>query len=332
MKLYLPFILSLVIISGCDNSQDALNLLSEEISIEYHFCPVEDCESIFISSIHEAKISVFCALYDLDSDDLINELSRKSKIAEVRIVIDAGNYQKQIKGNGIKLGGKGTKMHNKFCVIDGEKVITGSTNPTNNGFYKNNNNILIVKSLHLAENFNYEFKELWEGIYSGGGLVKNRILNTNLGIIENYFCPEDCSETENGGVYRVIDLIRGAKNSINVASFSFTHEELADELVKSDIRGLNVSILTESRQRNGLGGQYTRLRDFGLNIKVDGNKHNMHHKFIIIDGSIVILGSPNFTLSGNNRNDENMLIIFNEDIAREYEKEYIKMFSLGKQI
>jgi len=41
---------------------------------------------------------------------------------------------------------------------------------------------------------------------------------------------------------------------------------------------------------------------------------------------LVITGSPNFTLSWNNRNDENMLIIFNEDLALKYGKEFDGLF------
>ena len=107
---------------------------------------------------------------------------------------------------------------------------------------------------------------------------------------------------------------------------------MGDELIKADIKGLDVKVLVERRQRNVGGSQYLRLRDFGLNIRVDGNKYNMHHKFIIIDDKIVITGSPNFTLSGNNRNDENMLIIFDDDLAFVYVKEFDGLFEKGEVV
>ena len=117
-----------------------------------------------------------------------------------------------------------------------------------------------------------------------------------------------------------------------MASFSFTHEELADELVKADIKGLDVSVLVENRQRNVINSQYERLKDFGLNIKVDGNKNTMHHKFIVIDDEIVITGSPNFSWSGFNKNDENMLIIYDKELALEYRGEFDSLFEGGEVV
>ena len=78
-----------------------------------------------------------------------------------------------------------------------------------------------------------------------------------------------------------------------------------------------------------MGSQYKRVKDFGLNIVLDGNKYNMHHKFMVIDGKIVETGSPNFTLSGFNKNDENMLIIHDEGIATKFRDEFDTIFDLS---
>ena len=129
-----------------------------------------------------------------------------------------------------------------------------------------------------------------------------------------------------------MDLDREADKAVQVAIFSFTHEEIGDELVKADIRGINVSVLIERKQRNVQKSQYTRLKDFGLNILVDGNKYNMHHKFIIIDNKIVITGSPNYSYSGFNRNDENMVIIHNKNLARDFRREFDRLFDEGEVV
>jgi phosphatidylserine/phosphatidylglycerophosphate/cardiolipin synthase-like enzyme len=48
----------------------------------------------------------------------------------------------------------------------------------------------------------------------------------------------------------------------------------------------------------------------------------MHHKVFVIDGKIVALGSYNFSQSAETRNDENLLIVYNEDIAQQYLEEF----------
>ncbi len=328
--------LLIILINGCDNNLTGNiareNINENNVKLSAYFCPKHDCEAAIIGSINNAKKSVNCAFYDLDLKDLIRAITKKSSSADVKVIIDTENYDGQIKGDGIKIAKTNAKMHNKFCVIDNNLVLTGSTNPTNNGVNKNNNNLVIINSDYIAENYEDEFNELWNGIYSSGNNVKYNKIHTPIGQIENYFCPEDCALENNGGLYRVIELIRNAESSVKVASFSFTNEEVADELLKADIKGINVSVLMEARQRNVQNSQYTRLKGFGLNIKIDGNKNNMHNKFIVIDGKIVVTGSPNFSFSGFNRNDENMLIIFNEQLALGFAREFDKLFGEGKLV
>ena len=327
----------LLFLGGCDNAltgniANSDELYENNIKTQIYFCPKHDCEAAIIENINNAEKSAHCAFYDLDLKDLIDAIAKKSNSADVKVIIDAENYDGQIKGNGIKIAKTNAKMHNKFCVIDDNLVLTGSTNPTNNDAHKNNNNLVIMNSEYIAENYEDEFNELWNGIYSGGNNIKYNKIHTPIGQIENYFCPEDCALENNGGLYRIIGLIRNAESSVKIASFSFTHEEMADELLKADIEGINVSVLMERRQRNVQNSQYARLKDFGLNIKIDGNKNNMHHKFIVIDNKIVITGSPNFSFSGFNRNDENMLIIFNEQLALGFAGEFDRLFEEGEVV
>ena len=328
--------LLIILINGCDNNATGSfvneNINEDNVKINAYFCPQNNCESAMINEVNNAQKSVYCALYDLDLKDLISAIAKKSNSADVKIIIDTENYDGQIKGDGIKIAKTNAKMHNKFCIIDADTIITGSTNPTNNDANKNNNNLVIIASKYIAENYEDEFEELWNGIYSSGNKVKYNKINTPIGQIENYFCPEDCALENNGGLYRIIELIRNAESSVKIASFSFTREELADELLKADIKGINIAILTEARQRNVQNSQYSRLKDFGLNIRIDGNKNNMHHKFIVIDDRIVVTGSPNFSFSGFNRNDENMLIIFNEELALGFTREFDRMFTEGETI
>ena len=325
-------ILGMVFLNGC--VPKITGKIVEEIPKEtakmpqIYFCPKEDCSKVFTAYINSANYSVHCAFYDIDLKNIISSLAKKSKTADVKLVIDSSNYEQQIKGDGVRLDNDEQLMHNKFCVIDNNAVITGSFNPTDNDNNYNNNNIAVFYSNTLAKNYDDEFDELWNGRFGEGNKVKYPILYINDIKIENYFCPEDCSLelsssiSKDSGLYKIIDLIKNSKESVRVASFTFTHEAIADELIKADSRGINVTILTENRQRNVKGSQYQRVKSFGLNIKLDGNKYTMHHKFIIIDDKIIITGSPNFTLGGFNKNDENLLIIHDKKIANEFLKEF----------
>ena len=56
----------------------------------------------------------------------------------------------------------------------------------------------------------------------------------------------------------------------------------------------------------------------------------MHHKVIIIDDSTVILGSYNFTASADERNDENLLIIHDPEVAALFVEEFGRVYEQAR--
>ena len=139
-KALLAIIVSLVLLGCTIPSQEVI--VEAGKPIEVYFCPRDNCESKVVSLVDEAKLSIYCAFFDLDLEKLINALDRKSRSIDVRLVLDSDNYFKQTKGIPFVLDDKNQLSHNKFCVIDGNIVLTGSFNPTDNGNELNNNNIL----------------------------------------------------------------------------------------------------------------------------------------------------------------------------------------------
>ncbi len=312
-------ITAIIFLGGCANiTGKAANQIPKETAQEpeAYFCPREDCSKIFENSIKSANSSVYCAFYDMNLKNIISSLAKKSKIIDVRLVMDSSNYKEQIKGDGVKLDDNGQLMHNKFCAIDNKIVITGSFNPTDNDNYNNNNNIVVIYSNILAGNYIDEFNELWGGKFGEGSNVEYPVFYVNNIKMENYFCPDDnCAS-------RVIDLIKNAESSIYFMSFSFTNEEIADALIMNGKGNLDVRGIFDSSQSSSKFSQFKRLQEFGINVKKDSNKYKMHHKVFIIDNQTVATGSFNPTLSGDIKNDENLLIIHDKKIANEFLEEF----------
>ena len=65
--------------------------------------------------------------------------------------------------------------------------------------------------------------------------------------------------------------------------------------------------------------QYEKLKEIA---QWDNGKGKMHHKVFIIDEKVVITGSMNPSKSGNENNDENVIIIEDEKIAKKYVDEF----------
>jgi len=62
-------------------------------------------------------------------------------------------------------------------------------------------------------------------------------------------------------------------------------------------------------------------------VRLDGLEGQMHHKVILVDGRMVVMGSYNFTNSAERYNEENLLIIHNEALAKIYEDEFERIYA-----
>ena len=206
-------------------------------------------------------------------------------------------------------------MHNKFCIVDGVKISSGSMNPTNNGAFKNNNNLLLIESSVLAKNYEAEFAEMWNGTFKKGDNVLTPVVEVSGIKIENYFCPEDnCAS-------HVKEVLKSAKESIHFMTFSFTDDSIANILLMKNLEGLDVKGVMEARQVSKYS-VYELLSYQEVDVIKDSNKANMHHKVFIVDSSIVITGSYNPSNNGNKGNDENVLVIYSEEIGSLFEEEF----------
>jgi phosphatidylserine/phosphatidylglycerophosphate/cardiolipin synthase-like enzyme len=298
-------------------------IIPNEIGAEpiIYFCPRDNCSQALFEFISSANESIHCALFDLDLDNIIKLLQDKSKQIDVKLVIDNDYYEELKENKFIKKDTSSQFTHNKFCIIDNKKISTGSFNPTNRGAYFNNNNLIIIDSQYLAQNYEDEFKELWNHTFGKGKIVKRPIISYNNKRIENYFCPEDkCSKN-------IINEVKKATQSIHFMTFSFTHTAIGTELVLKLKQGVEINGIFENR---GSGSKYSRfnlLRYQGANIIKDKNPYVMHHKVFIIDNKTVITGSFNPSKNADTRNDENILIIEDENIAKRYIEEFSLLFS-----
>jgi phosphatidylserine/phosphatidylglycerophosphate/cardiolipin synthase-like enzyme len=137
-------------------------------------------------------------------------------------------------------------MHNKIIVIDNRTVWTGSMNPTLNGAYYNNDNVIVINSTELACNYKTEFFEMWNGSFSKGSPANTPypISYVNGTKIECYFAPEDGVEDQ------IVDELKNANNSVYFATFTFTSKPIAETLIDLHNQGVKVKGIYEKRQNS----------------------------------------------------------------------------------
>jgi phosphatidylserine/phosphatidylglycerophosphate/cardiolipin synthase-like enzyme len=232
-------------------------------------------------------------------------------------------------------GGFSYIMHNKFFVIDGHKVWTGSTNisDTELGGEYNSDVAVMLSSYKLAEIYRGEFEEM----YAGGLFHKRKSDNTLHAIdarhftdgtlVKSYFSPTDHARAN-----AVVPLIDAATATLDIAMFFFTSQEISSAVLAARTRGVAVRVVLDA---GGAGNAYTKHHDLcaaGIAVKTENWGGKSHSKWAVADAGIpgaaaVIFGSMNWTGAGDTDNDENTLYVKNDGFAAAFHAEFERQWS-----
>jgi len=377
-------------------------------------------ENKLVELIASAKSSIDVAIYSLKSWNVVNALVNAAKIIgaqNIRIVTEgevyndksSKEYYSKLKEAGIKIvldsskASETTLMHNKFVVIDDKKVLTGSYNFNYSSAMNDNNNIVIIESVKVAEQFKKEFNEMFVSKKFGVEKTDNtlhsfaissnsssNLININKASIEELTTLPSIGTTTaknivdyrnaNGSFIKIDDIknVKGigsttfdkiknlitvndgnekdgsteieiyfspsdnclynlrkelnkAKSEIVFCVFAFTDQNIASDLISAKNRGVSIAGVFDSIQTENSYSKFETLKNAGLNvIKSVNSKGIMHNKFAVIDKSVVITGSFNWTNTANSSNDENLIIIHSPELAQKYYAEYQKIVAASK--
>jgi phosphatidylserine/phosphatidylglycerophosphate/cardiolipin synthase-like enzyme len=130
--------------------------------------------------------------------------------------------------------------------------------------------------------------------------------------IEVYFSPRD------GATGAIVREIGQARSEIRVQAYSFTSAPIAEALLEAHRRGIRVEVILDKSQRTQKYSSSTFLTNAHIPTYIDAEHAIAHNKIIIIDRSVVITGSFNFTKAAEEKNAENLLVIRSKELAKSY--------------
>ena len=308
--------------------------------------------------IDSARESIDLALYSF-SGSVGNAIgtrliAAKNRGVRVRVIADSASSQSsppftRLAANGIPtivnsfgLNGdvKSNIHHNKFIIIDGRAAsprattLTGSWNLSDNQTYNDFQNLVLVEDLSLARAYLREFNEMWGSVGdipnadSSGFSVHKRDNTPRSFVVANaalhlHFSP-------NGDATRALDSGLGlAKHQILFATLSFTRDELARTLLAKWAQDIEVHGIINN---NDQGGEFTTLKSAGVDVHYYPANDTLllHHKYALVDpgtdSAWVITGSQNWSTSGEERNNENMLFIQDRKLSEAYFQEWLARY------
>ena len=131
----------------------------------------KDCEGLVIREVEHAEKEVLVAIYSITRRNITSALADAVKRGvKVRLKYDQAQFDYEgmktsiafLKKHGIactaiRMEGDTARMHHKFVVIDGQRVLTGSYNFTSSATEENYENLVLIESPDLARRFADEF-------------------------------------------------------------------------------------------------------------------------------------------------------------------------------
>ncbi len=298
------------------------------------YCSSIICKEI-LENINNAESTIDMAIYGYSKTYAIEDALKKAikRGVKIRLVLDS-----DINGNNIYSDTNDLKflipnnisdknspevqniMHNKFYIFDNKILITGSANLSHtdmSGY--NSNSIIVIQSPKLANIYKQEFEQMYAGkFHNNKESSRHHKLTVDGKELQVYFSPQDKSLTK-----AIIPLIQKATNYIYIPTFVLTERRVTEELIKAKQRGVDVKIIIDALNASIKHSKHNELRAGGLLVKTENYAGKMHSKSIIIDDEYTVIGSMNFSNSGENKNDENIIVIKSPEIAKFYKDFFI---------
>ena len=291
-------------------------------------------DEAFVTALSSAQKSIDMAIYNISLENVVRALiAADQRGVAVRLVMESeamdSRQAQRLLSAGIQIEGdqRESLMHNKFTVIDGSEVWTGSMNYTSTASYDDFNNLLRLRSQRIAQNYTVEFEEMFvEGLFGQDTRLATPYPQIAIdGVtIETYFSPDD------GAAAQIIAEIRQAQHSIDFMAYAFTADRIAEAIIERAAAGVRVrGVFDEDQVESNTGGEYGRFKAGGYDIRLDGIAGLMHHKVILIDEQVVITGSYNFSGNAERTNDENIVIIHSPVLAALFQEQFQTVYQNG---
>ncbi len=107
-----------------------------------------------------------------------------------------------------------------------------------------------------------------------------------------------------------------AEHTIYVQAYYLTHQPFIDMLLYKKFRNKNIIVLLDKTKGNSKA--IKQLLSKNIKVCIDKKPKIAHNKVMIIDNQVVLTGSMNFSTNGTTRNAENMVLLTDELIVKDY--------------
>ena len=213
-------------------------------------------------------------------------------------------------------------FHQKFILrdyFDGKAtkpgnpaLLSGSANFTVTDTHVNLNHVFVFHSAYVARQYELEFLQLRHGLF-GRGLHGDIPATYDVGGIpvKVLFAPDHTPELE-----LMKQMLKG-KNEVLFAIFTFAGSSGVDDTMLALARGeMKIrGVLDPTQAAHDWAAPTTLANKKNIELFIPRKTgvfkdlRKLHHKLMVIDETIVVAGSFNYTQPANDFNDENLFVL-----------------------
>jgi cardiolipin synthase len=269
----------------------------------------DDLRIVFQNAIESAQHSLVLAVYSLNDGKIVKALKNKAaEGVDVTVIVDnkASPTAKKNLGSSIKTIQRSPPglMHLKILVVDNQQAWIGSANMSYDSLRLHGNLVIGVDNPPLAKT-----------------LHDYLIAMPKTGPPPNISCPiQFAQQGQEGDLWLLpdkdralrclLDTIHNAQESIKVAMFTWTHPALTQAIIDAHQRGVDVTCVIDGNQGSATGADvFAKLCKAGIPTYLSNGKGLLHYKMLVVDDSILVIGSANWTRSAFTRNDDCFVIL-----------------------
>jgi hypothetical protein len=261
----------------------------------------------------------------------------------------------------IKRGRFGNFAHDKVFIVSNKsgplKVLTGSTNFSVTGLYVNSNHVIVFNDPVVAKTYSDVFEESWNDDVKRAPYLKSKLASQTSSFSSKLtpkttitFSPHQTAfattilddvvkrikqegkkskktgsvlfavmqiNTGGGPVYPALNTLH---NDQNIFSYGISDSPKGIALFPI---GKKTGVLVTGKPVNTqLPPPFNQVPNVGLG-------HQVHHKFIVCgfngDDPVVFCGSSNMALGGEQKNGDNLLAIYDGDVATAFAIEALSL-------
>jgi len=317
----------------------------------YAFSGQADIEALIESAVRTSTSTVEVAVYGFTLPRVADALAdARDRGVAVRVLVNeshvftprVSDQLRQLMDSGVNLRvlrgvGRYGIMHNKVGIFDGKLVLAGSFNWAVTANTANSENAVFSRDEAITAGYLKYFNWMWSfsrapadgpgaPVESYGQPPQDpaRPIMFNGMLLPHYsFSPGGRTEAD------IVGAVNFARESADIAVFSFYSLDIAGAVVNAHKRGVKVRVVVDRVQasQSEVG---KLLLDNNIPFRWSqgfGGKGVMHNKFAVLDQKLLLTGSFNWSANAQDNNFENMFYTASPEYTGPFVTQFENIFS-----